>query len=632
MFTAFGHAEPKPQARTFRRKTLDGNRRPRVISGTSRFVGFAVAFVASTFASPFSALAQAPHHRASAKDLFGTVPHAAVTGTVLDRGGQPQSGARVELLNSRDRVIAETYTDEDGRYRLPRLGAGMYQIEVDNALFLPTLRTDLRLLSGSRLVVNLTLSTLYEAMQWLPAQAPATNGSPDDWSWTLRLATNRPLLRMLDPAEAQKLHSSAILVENGDVPASQSHTTEVTVHSGLARFGEGGLEQGVAWSSHTGEERALLLAAQTAFAPDGSGRLESSAGYVQQLSPDRSMTTIVTVADRPSIEGADGSAGLTTMRIRSSSTIRLGDLAEIDGGTEIVAAHMNGAATAVASHPFATIRVSAHGTNFEYRAATAPTLTDAANLQAESAEDAPALSEADGRVQIEEGLHQELRLSREIARGAFGALSGEMSLFDDSMTHPVLQGAVGPAIGGGEAAVDSQNVLYDPGTGTIAVSGRGYSGGGVMALLRDQLSPDTWLSLRYAMGEALALPTAAATQSGLENIAATTTAQETPMAAVEGGTRIPHTGSVLRASYRWQPLDTLTSVTPFVWEVPDAYLGVSLRQPLHLPGGSNGRLEAIVDVRNLLAQGYRPFLSQDGTVVYFAQAQRCVAAGVRFSF
>jgi hypothetical protein len=40
-------------------------------------------------------------------------------------------------------------------------------------------------------------------------------------------------------------------------------------------------------------------------------------------------------------------------------------------------------------------------------------------------------------------------------------------------------------------------------------------------------------------------------------------------------------------------------------------------------------VEAQVDLRNLLAEGYQPFLTSDGSHLYFAQAQRCVAAGWR---
>jgi hypothetical protein len=47
-----------------------------------------------------------------------------------------------------------------------------------------------------------------------------------------------------------------------------------------------------------------------------------------------------------------------------------------------------------------------------------------------------------------------------------------------------------------------------------------------------------------------------------------------------------------------------------------------------LPSG----LEALIDVRNLLAQGYRPVLSSDGSTVYLVQGTRCIRAGLAFSF
>jgi hypothetical protein len=43
-------------------------------------------------------------------------------------------------------------------------------------------------------------------------------------------------------------------------------------------------------------------------------------------------------------------------------------------------------------------------------------------------------------------------------------------------------------------------------------------------------------------------------------------------------------------------------------------------------------LEAQLDVRNLLAEGYQPFLTSDGSHLYFAQAQRCVRGGLAFTF
>jgi hypothetical protein len=42
--------------------------------------------------------------------------------------------------------------------------------------------------------------------------------------------------------------------------------------------------------------------------------------------------------------------------------------------------------------------------------------------------------------------------------------------------------------------------------------------------------------------------------------------------------------------------------------------------------------DAVIDLRNLLAQGYRPVLSPDGSTLYLVQTPRCIRAGLNFQF
>ena len=559
-----------------------------------------------------------------------------VYGVVRDAYGRPQVGALVELLNAQYALVARTFTDDRGRYSLPRLLQGTYQIKATSSLYLPTLRPDLRLLPDSRVIVNLTLSTLYQALQWLPAEPRRADSTPEDWSWTLRLSANRPLLRALDPATAHRASANGVTDLNGPVmiegesPAGAGeHSRRLLVHTGLARFGEGGAVEQAALTAGDGESRALLFAAETSLTPQGTGRLSTTAAYREELTPDRSVVTVVTLTDRPAIEAGGnqtGENGLVTMRVRSGTTVHLGDLAEASAGTELAYARLASGIAAAAGHPYAQLAVhTGAATTVRYSLATARSMADPERLESEAAADAPLLSENNGSLHLEQGLHQEIRLSHKV-RG----WTGELSVFEDAVQHPVLQGAVS----GDEAAVDSKDVLFDPGTGTIAVSGQGYHGGGVMGLLRDQLSPGTWLSFRYALGEAIVLPQAgaAAAAGTLGEAVHAAAARPSSAFAVAGETQLAATHTVLRGSYQWQPVSTLTGVDPFDSDTPDAYLGLSVRQPLRVHHADSGRLEAVLDVRNLLAQGYRPFLSQDGTTVYFAQAQRCVAGGISFRF
>lgn len=95
--------------------------------------------------------------------------------------------------------------------------------------------------------------------------------------------------------------------------------------------------------------------------------------------------------------------------------------------------------------------------------------------------------------------------------------------------------------------------------------------------------------------------------------------------------KLARAGTEWRASYQWQSPETVTMVDAFSNGTRDPYLSLLVRQPIRLGRMRNG-VEALVDVRNLLAQGYRPFLSRDGSTLYFAQAARCVEGGLSFSF
>jgi hypothetical protein len=64
----------------------------------------------------------------------------------------------------------------------------------------------------------------------------------------------------------------------------------------------------------------------------------------------------------------------------------------------------------------------------------------------------------------------------------------------------------------------------------------------------------------------------------------------------------------------------------------DAYLSCFVRQPIPTLGFLPGHMEALIEVRNLLAQGYVPVVGQDGQTVYLVQAARSIRGGLAFSF
>jgi hypothetical protein len=120
-----------------------------------------------------------------------------IRGTVRDARGVAQMGATVEIISQAPAADLFFYTDRKGRFEATDLVPGKYQIKASAASFLPTLRENVGLRPGAELVVNLTLNTLFEALQMMPVRS-RTAEDQDDWKWTLRSMANRPILRVMD--------------------------------------------------------------------------------------------------------------------------------------------------------------------------------------------------------------------------------------------------------------------------------------------------------------------------------------------------------------------------------------------------------------------------------------------------
>jgi len=100
--------------------------------------------------------------------------------------------------------------------------------------------------------------------------------------------------------------------------------------------------------------------------------------------------------------------------------------------------------------------------------------------------------------------------------------------------------------------------------------------------------------------------------------------------AIKG--KLKATNTRIRASYRLQPTRFVSAVDPYSSFSDQSFFSCQLRQPIHWGARLPSGLEATIDVTNLLAQGYRPFLSADGQTLYFAQAPRTVQGGLSFTF
>jgi hypothetical protein len=200
----------------------------------------------------------------------------------------------------------------------------------------------------------------------------------------------------------------------------------------------------------------------------------------------------------------------------------------------------------------------------------------------------------------------------------------QVAVFSDHVDNTALLGA-------GEVGAAGGFLLPDTYSGTFTYTGNSLSTNGLRVVLEHRFSSDLSTTLDFAYGGALDLSKPdVAVQNADQWIA---TERRQAVAAKLSGT-VGRTGTHWIASYRWLSGPALTPVDMFNTSAGQAapYLNLFIRQPIPTMGFLPGHMEALIEVHNLLAQGYVPVLAQDGQTVYLVQAARSVRGGVTISF
>lgn len=551
---------------------------------------------------------------------------AAVTGVVRDAQGVVQMGALVQVLGADSVMVGTALTDLHGRYLIANLIPGRYEVRASAALFVPAMRANLQLRAGSRAVVNLTMNAIFDATSWLPAERRKADEPSDDWKWTLRSSANRPILRVLDDGEGEMVMVSSSATERSRVPDK----ARAAVSSGGGGFGTGGIHNILQVDRGMPDGSDVRIRADVGSVGGPYLRTPStslSAGYQRRLGFAGAGRTVISYQSHPEMMTAGGMSGFEAVQMASAQKMSLGDTVDLEvGGTVYV---VRGPGYGMASRPF--LKITAHPKDnwrVGYRMATSRDLQSFDGLDAVELE-MPVTVMRQGRMQSERGLHQEFVVSRKAGRGNIQA-----AVYQDNMSTVLLSG------GGQLASSDMATVangaqaiglISDTVTDSFRMVAAGYKGRGINLLISEPITPGLWVALEYNTGAALAAPLGKRPME-LATVSSELHPKSAQSATVALKGRVIHSGTQVRASYRWQPEALVTPVNPFAAFSDQAYLSFFIRQPLRCGGLLPAGLEATVDVTNLLEQGYRPVLSKDGRTLFLAQSPRMFQAGLAFNF
>ncbi len=539
---------------------------------------------------------------------------ASVSGVVRDSAGVPQIGAEVELLRPDLSVAASAYTDSQGQFSIAQVLPGRYALKAMAMSFLPALRENVRVRRAT--VVNLTLNTLYEVMQWFPAQPRTPNEQKDDWMWTLRSAADRPLLRWLE-------NGPLVVVSDGS-SARPKVMARLMATGRAGTFGESGQWITAAVQSTPANSRELL--ARVDFAPGSNQGMESMLGFRQDLGFVGSVQSVAAVSLHPQIVNAGGS-GLDEAAMRTSETMSFGPALQANvGATEAWGRLMGASPSTVAEGlPFASIQWQDGDSTVSYRMDTmveGPEAWDGAQAAAML----PEFSARAGQLVLEHGLHQEIGWERHSHASGMAVF-----VYTDDIQNPVLEAGGHFVPGDPGAAPMNAGMIFDPASGLLRAAGPDFSTTGVEASFERRLPDGNQVRLSYASGDALVMP-ALPQFTGPAQILAAAHPRYVQTYALDLSGVLSGTKTQWCATYRWQPDDAVTAVAPFAVNDIDPFLTMSFAQPIHINRDGSGGIEVLLEVRNLLAEGYRPYILSDGSLLLFAADQRSFGGGLGFTF
>lgn len=533
-------------------------------------------------------------------------------GLVTDAAGRRESGAVVEVRgDGLHRPTLRCLTSAEGIFLLRQLPVGTYYVQVGKGARVAA-RRQVVVHASERALLLVNLPQLLQSLQFGPPAGVEANAAFD---WALRQATIwRPVLRL-----------------DGEVPEPVSDPVEgyvaLTAGSGASAFAAPNLATafGVDSSWWGGERVAVTGEVGTDSLGLSGGDTEVQANFhsADAANPSHLMVAVRQVA----VPGLPAMPDLRVVSLNYASAFDLGGRVRVQYGSMVQAVSMTD--TVASFDPYLRARLElGPQAALEYRVASAAPPVEFRHDDAVIADPLPEVSLDGNRARLEHARHQELGYSNQLT--ANDGVSA--AVFDDHFTRAAVNGAYALA-GAPPTAVDwngGGSLLPDLLNNMFIANGGDYGGVGFRVVYDRRLGDNWHAEVAYANGSVLVAN--GANWSGPLAAALGPARAHAVTFKLAGVTAFTHTH--LECSYRALSRATATALDPYDDGLghSDAYANLLLRQPLPSPWGGSGHLEALMEVHNLLAQGYIPMLASDGHTLYLMQTARSLRGGLSLSF
>ena len=571
-----------------------------------------------------------------AGDAFGASPNplaGEIVGQVKNAAGIAQMGATVYLYNRYDETVRRALSNEQGRFAFDSLVPDVYSIRVILASFVPAERRNIAVLPQTENRLNINLASVLSTIDLVSFPVAPGTLMTDEWKWVLRSSqATRPVLRLLPDLGSQASAST-------HPPAAFSETT------GVLKLSAG---EGDSFTAGAQQDLGTAFAIATSLASGSRIQLDGNLGYAS-ASPlpsagirtsythsngDGSNPEFVMTARQIYLAPQTG-AGASALALRTLSTTFL-DRLEITGRVSIdygfdysTVAYIHSTSSV---SPFLRASYdSGHWGRLRVglSAGGHPTELLARDQEKNGSMDQdfialaslPQVSRSNQNLTTQRTQDAEISWERVAGSRTYTVGAFEESVSNASFMLSAPANFVPPA-----------DLLPDINSSSSIFNVGSYRRSGFTAAVKQSLGEHAEVSVAAGRTGALMLVQEGATFTNSEDLRAGLRSGQRNWVTVRVAGTVRRTGTRVSADYGWTDFRVLMPAHFFLTQGASQDIGVNVyvRQPLP-NGGMPWRLEAIAELRNLLAQGYLP-LGNSATQSILTNSPRALRGGLNFIF
>jgi hypothetical protein len=587
-----------------------------------------------------------------------------VRGDVRNSAGLAQMGAVVSLYNRYDELIRQAFSSENGAFIFAGLPPDTYSIRVNLASFVPVVQRNIAVAPGSERLLKVNLRGLYSTVELAPPSGAQGALMSDEWKWVLKTSSaTRPVLRF------------APVSSSGSASDGHHHlATAFSETSGVVRLsagesgpvaGSGSQNVGTAFSVFTkvnGVSRVRLsgdfgyiassglptAAFRTTYSrdmEDGETTPQISLTVHQIYFPGLGPSSSTSNAGNPGLVSPGGSGSespaLRTTSLSAFDKLQINDDVQLEYGGQVDSVTFLQRETRVSPFARATYNMGSAGLLRVAFSSGAPpeailngggaTLngeTAASELNSElnrelaAMSTLPAISRDGGQTRLQRS--QNMEAGYQTVKGSRKYYAAIYSQVVTDAAFDMSGARVFPIRADLLPALDGSEYIFDVGS---------YRRTGVIAAMTQSIGEHSDFTLGAGHGGVLLSSPGENPGNTGNDVRAQLRSGQRPFVTARASTTIPHAGTHMVASYGSTPSPALVpayfSLTGPVNE--EQGLNFAVHQPLPRFICFHGRMEAIAELRNALAQGYLP-VDAGGYRTVLTDSPRAFRGGLSFLF